>query len=117
QSQPERRVVEHRRRLQRTPQRGRPDAASGTRLRKSAGQRRRQMDLRKHDRGVAEPGNGEGGLTASTIATACDRRKTKTALTGRCYRNPDRFGSILLRLDLVAEPQDQRAAVKRQPGV
>ena len=38
-------VAEHRRHVQRTPQRGRPDAASRTRLRTAARQRRRQMDF------------------------------------------------------------------------
>ena len=41
----QRRAAKHRRHLQRTPQRGRPDAASRTRQRTAARQRRRQMDF------------------------------------------------------------------------
>ena len=44
------------------PERGRPDAASRTRQRTDARQRRRPGDFRKHDCRVAKENGGEGGV-------------------------------------------------------
>ena len=63
--EPERFAAKHRRHLQRAPERGRPHAASRTRLRAVAGERRRQFDFRKYDRRPAKQAR-EGGVTAES---------------------------------------------------